>query len=87
MYRLMMSNYDLPVNIGNPAEMTMLQFAGQIIRATRSRSKIVFQPLPQDDPKQRKPDITKAKKLLNWEPKVPLAAGLKQTIQYFKTRV
>ena len=86
-YRLMMSEYDLPVNIGNPAEMTMLQFAETIIKATRSRSKIVYQPLPQDDPKQRKPDITKAKKILKWEPKVPLAEGMKATIAYFKTKV
>ena len=86
-YRLMMSNHDLPVNIGNPTEMTMLQFAEQIIRATRSRSKIVFKPLPQDDPKQRKPDITKANRILKWEPKVPLAAGLKQTIKYFRKKV
>src|SRR6266496_2282864 len=68
-YRLMMSDYDLPVNIGNPTELTMLQFAEEIIRITRSRSKIVFKPLPQDDPKQRKPDITRAKKLLSWQPK------------------
>jgi len=86
-YRLMMSNYHLPVNIGNPVEMTMLQFAEQIIRATGSRSKIVFRPLPQDDPKQRRPDITRARKILKWAPKVPLADGLKQTIKYFKTRV
>jgi dTDP-glucose 4,6-dehydratase len=86
-YRLMMSDYGLPVNIGNPTELTMLQFAGEIIKATRSRSKIVFKPLPQDDPKQRKPDITKARKILKWEPKVPLAAGLKQTIAYFCDKV
>jgi dTDP-glucose 4,6-dehydratase len=86
-YRLMMSDYDLPVNIGNPAEMTMLQFAETIIKATRSRSKIVYKPLPQDDPKQRKPDIAKAKKILKWEPKVPLAEGMKATIAYFKTKV
>ncbi|HZL79986.1 MAG TPA: UDP-glucuronic acid decarboxylase family protein [Candidatus Limnocylindrales bacterium] len=86
-YRLMMSNYDLPVNIGNPTEMTMRQFAGQIIHATNSRSKIVFKPLPQDDPKQRKPDIAKAKKLLKWEPKVKLADGLTDTIAYFRTKV
>jgi len=86
-YRLMMSNYDLPVNIGNPVEMTMVQFAEQIIQATSSKSKIVFKPLPQDDPKQRKPDITKAKKLLKWEPKVKLADGLKDTIAYFRTKV
>jgi dTDP-glucose 4,6-dehydratase len=86
-YRLMMSHYDLPVNVGNPTEMTMLQFAGQIIRATRSHSKIVFQPLPQDDPKQRRPDITRARKILKWEPKVKLVTGLKETIAYFRTKV
>jgi dTDP-glucose 4,6-dehydratase len=86
-YRLMMSDYDLPVNIGNPVEMTMLEFAQQIIKATKSKSKIVFRPLPQDDPKQRKPDITKAKKLLKWEPTVKLADGLKDTIAYFRTKV
>ena len=86
-YRLMMSDYDLPVNIGNPTEMTMLQFAEQIIKVTKSKSKITFKPLPQDDPKQRKPDITKAKKILKWEPKVPLAEGLTKTIAYFRTKV
>jgi len=86
-YRLMMSDYDMPVNIGNPTEMTMLQFAEAIIKATGARSKIVHKPLPQDDPKQRKPDITKAKKILKWEPKVPLAEGMKATIEYFKTKV
>jgi dTDP-glucose 4,6-dehydratase len=86
-YRLMLSDYDLPVNIGNPNEMTMLQFAREIIRATRSPSKIIFRPLPQDDPKQRRPDITRARKLLGWEPKITLADGLQQTIQYFKTRI
>jgi dTDP-glucose 4,6-dehydratase len=86
-YRLMMSDYDMPVNIGNPTEMTMLQFAEAIIKATGARSKIVHKPLPQDDPKQRKPDITKAKKILKWEPKVPLAEGMKATIAYFKTKV
>jgi nucleoside-diphosphate-sugar epimerase len=83
----MMSGYDLPVNIGNPTELTMLQFAGQIIRATGSRSKIVFKPLPQDDPKQRRPDITKARKILKWEPKVPLHKGLTDTIAYFKKKI
>ena len=86
-YRLMMSNRALPVNIGNPTEMTMLEFAREIIRATRSRSKIVFKPLPQDDPKQRRPDITRARKYLRWEPKVPLAAGLVKTIAYFRGKV
>src|SRR5438445_5014141 len=86
-YRLMMSEHDLPVNIGDPTEMTMLQFAETIIRATKSKSKIVHKPLPQDDPKQRKPDITKAKKILKWEPKVALAEGLVKTIDYFRTKV
>ncbi len=86
-YRLMMSDYDLPVNIGNPTEMTMLQFAEEIIRATKSKSKIVHKPLPQDDPKQRKPNITKAKSILKWEPKVKLADGLTDTIAYFRTKV
>jgi dTDP-glucose 4,6-dehydratase len=86
-YRLMMSDYDLPVNIGNPVEMTMLEFAQQIIKATKSKSKIVHKPLPQDDPKQRKPDITKARKILKWEPQVKLADGLQDTIKYFRTKV
>lgn len=86
-YRLMMSDTNQPVNIGNPVEMTMLQFAEAIIKATKSKSKIVFKPLPQDDPKQRKPDITRAKKLLKWEPRVPLSEGLVKTIEYFRTKV
>jgi dTDP-glucose 4,6-dehydratase len=86
-YRLMMSDYDLPMNIGNPAELTVLEFAQKIVRATGSRSKISYKPLPQDDPRQRKPDITKAKKILKWEPKVALAEGLTHTIAYFKTKV
>jgi dTDP-glucose 4,6-dehydratase len=86
-YRLMMSDHPLPVNLGNPTELTMLQFAETIIRATRSRSKIVFKPLPQDDPKQRRPDVTRAKKVLGWQPRVPLARGLKATIAYFRHKV
>jgi dTDP-glucose 4,6-dehydratase len=86
-YRLMMSDYDLPVNIGNPTEMTMLQFAEAIIKATGARSKIIHKPLPQDDPKQRKPIISKAKTLLKWEPKVKLDEGMAATIAYFKTKV
>jgi dTDP-glucose 4,6-dehydratase len=86
-YRLMLSDYDLPVNIGNPAEMTVLEFAKEIIRVTRSHSKIVFKPLPQDDPKQRQPDIAKGKKLLGWEPRVPLAEGLVKTIDYFRRKL
>lgn len=76
---------NLPVNIGNPHELTMLQFAEEIIRATHSKSRIVHKPLPQDDPKQRKPDISRARKLLGWEPRVPLAEGLIPTIAYFQS--
>ncbi len=86
-YRLMMGDTSDPVNIGNPHELTMLQFAEQIIQATGSKSKVVHRPLPQDDPKQRRPDITLAKKLLKWEPKVPLAEGLESTIAYFRTKL
>ncbi len=86
-YRLMMSAYDWPVNIGNPSEMTVLEFAREIIRATDSRSKVVFKPLPQDDPKQRRPDITRAREILGWAPKVPLAEGLVKTIEYFRKKV
>jgi dTDP-glucose 4,6-dehydratase len=86
-FRLMMSPGNDPVNIGNPKEMTMLQFAREIIRVTGSRSKIVFRPLPQDDPKQRQPDIARARKLLGWEPRVPLAEGLVKTIDYFRGRL
>ena len=86
-YRLMMSDYPLPVNIGNPAELTMRQFAEEIIRATKSKSKIVFKRLPQDDPKQRKPDITKAEKILGWSPRVPLPQGLTDTIAYFRGKI
>jgi len=86
-YRLMMCNYERPVNIGNPSEMTVLEFARAIIRATRSRSKISFKPLPQDDPRQRRPDITRARKFLGWAPKVPLTEGLVRTIDYFRRKV
>lgn len=88
-FRLMMSDgkdAHLPTNIGNPHELTMLQFAGEIIRATGSRSRIVHRPLPQDDPRQRQPDITRARATLGWEPRVSLAEGLKSTIEYFRTR-
>ena len=86
-YRLMMGNDPLPVNIGNPREMTMLEFAKEIIQATGSKSRIIFKPLPVDDPKQRKPDITRARKLLKWEPKVELADGLARTIEYFRGKI
>ncbi len=89
-YRLMLCNdqsANLPVNIGNPTELSMVEFAREIIRATGAKSKIVFKPLPQDDPKQRKPDITRARKLLKWEPKVALADGLEKTIAFFRDKV
>jgi len=86
-YRLMTSQVTEPVNIGNPHELTMLEFAREIIQATGSGSKIVFKPLPQDDPQQRQPDITRARTKLGWEPKVPLAGGLKKTIEYFQKKV
>jgi dTDP-glucose 4,6-dehydratase len=83
-YRLLLSDYHLPVNIGNPVEITLLQFAEEIIELTGTNQKIVHRPLPTDDPKQRKPDITKAKALLGWEPKVDRKEGLKITYEYFK---
>jgi dTDP-glucose 4,6-dehydratase len=86
-YRLMMSETNDPVNIGNPQEMTILEFAEKIIRITGSKSRIIYKPLPQDDPKQRQPDITRARRLLGWEPVVPLEEGLKRTIDYFRGRV
>lgn len=82
-YALLMSNVNEPVNIGNPKEFTMMQAAQKIIAATKSASIITFHPLPQDDPKQRCPDITKAKKLLNWQPQISLDEGLKKTIPWF----
>ncbi|MCG2727944.1 MAG: GDP-mannose 4,6-dehydratase [Candidatus Methanoperedenaceae archaeon] len=82
-YRLMMSDYTLPVNIGNPEEHTILEFAEIILRMIGGGSKIVFKELPVDDPKQRRPDITKARKLLGWEPEVGLLEGLERTVEYF----
>jgi len=76
-----------PVNIGNPVEMTMMELAENVLRLTGSSAKLIFKPLPQDDPKQRQPDISLAKKELGWEPKVSLADGLKATIAYFRTVV
>ena len=86
-YRLMNSSTSDPVNIGNPHELTVLEFAREIIRATGSRSRIVYKPLPQDDPKQRQPDITRARSILKWEPKVALKEGLTKTIEYFRDKV
>jgi dTDP-glucose 4,6-dehydratase len=83
-YRLLLSDYHLPVNIGNPAEITLKEFAEEILALTGSKQKIIYQPLPKDDPKQRKPDITKAQELLGWAPKVERKEGLKITYEYFK---
>jgi dTDP-glucose 4,6-dehydratase len=85
--RLMLSDVSDPVNIGNPVEMTMLQFAEAVRAAAGGGGKISFKPLPKDDPKQRKPDITRAKSLLGWQPRVALEEGLKKTIAYFRTVV
>lgn len=84
-YKLLMSNYSQPVNIGNPDEITILDFAKEIIKLTHSDQKIVYKPLPQDDPLQRQPDITVAKELLGWEPKVSREKGMQQTFNYFKS--
>ncbi len=83
-YRLLMSDYPYPVNIGNPSEITINQFAEEIIKLTGTSQKLIHKPLPQDDPKQRKPDITRAKEILGWEPQVDRAEGLKITYDYFK---
>jgi dTDP-glucose 4,6-dehydratase len=85
--RLMESDVQDPVNIGNPHEMTIEEIAKVIIRIAGSKSRIVYRPLPEDDPKVRKPDITRARKLLGWEPKVPLEEGLLATLEYFRTKV
>ena len=86
-YRLMMSDTSDPVNIGNPQELTILDLAKKVIAATGSKSKIVQRPLPEDDPKIRQPDITRARKLLGWEPKVSLDEGLVPTIAYFRSKL
>ena len=83
-YRLLMSDYTQPVNIGNPNEISLKDFAEEVLKLTGSGVKIIYKPLPVDDPKQRQPDITKAKTLLGWEPKVERAEGLKMTYDYFK---
>lgn len=85
-YRLLNSDHSLPVNIGNPAEITIREFAEEILRLSGSASTIVEHPLPPDDPKQRKPDITLARKLLGWEPKVNREEGLRRTLEYFRQK-
>jgi len=84
-YRLLFSDYDLPMNIGNPSEITIKEFGEEILKLTGANQKLISLPLPKDDPKQRQPDITKAKKILGWEPKVSRAEGLKITYAYFKS--
>ena len=86
-YKLGMSDEHLPVNIGNPTEFTMLEFAYQVKEMTGSKSEIEFRTLPTDDPKQRKPDISKAKRLLSWEPKIGLEEGLRPTLEYFQKKL
>jgi dTDP-glucose 4,6-dehydratase len=84
-YRLLLNDYHLPVNIGNPSEITLKQFAEEVISLTGTKQKIVYRPLPEDDPKQRRPDITRAKTILGWEPRVERKEGLKITYEYFKS--
>jgi len=86
-WRLSRVDFHEPVNIGNPTELTVKQFAEMIIQITGSASRLVYEPLPQDDPKQRRPDITRAKQLLGWEPKVGLEEGLRLTIEFFRGRI
>jgi dTDP-glucose 4,6-dehydratase len=83
-YRLLLSDYHLPVNIGNPVEISLKDFAEEIQQLIGGKSKIIYEPLPTDDPKQRKPDITKAQTILGWQPKVDRKEGLKITLDYFK---
>jgi len=84
-FRLLMSDYHLPVNIGNPNEISINDFAQEILKLTETNQKITYKPLPENDPMQRRPDISLAKKILNWEPKTPRNQGLKKTFDYFKT--
>ncbi len=84
LFKLLMSDYSYPVNIGNPDEITILEFAEEIVKLTNANQKIVFKPLPKDDPMQRQPDISLAKKILNWEPKVSRSEGMQKTFAYFK---
>lgn len=87
LYKLLLSREHDPINLGNPSEITLLQLASEIIELTSSKSKVVFKPLPVDDPKQRRPDIAKAKKTLGWEPKVDRREGLLKTLEYFSQKV
>ncbi len=84
-YRLLLSDYALPLNLGNPNEISLKEFAEEVLALTGNKVKIVYQPLPEDDPKQRQPDISRAKKILGWEPKTGRAEGLRITYEYFKS--
>jgi dTDP-glucose 4,6-dehydratase len=84
-YRLLLSDYPFPVNIGNPDEISLKDFAEEVLKLTGNKVNIIYKPLPVDDPKQRQPDITKAKKILGWEPKIKRTEGLAKTYEYFKS--
>lgn len=85
--KMMDADYKMPMNLGNPKEFTVAELAQKVLKLTGSKSKIKYMPLPEDDPKKRKPDISKAKKILNWQPQVALEEGLKKTIEYFKKKI
>jgi dTDP-glucose 4,6-dehydratase len=84
-FRLLMSDYHFPVNVGNPDEISLKEFAEEVLALTGNKVKIIYKPLPEDDPKQRQPDISRAKQLLGWQPKVKRNEGLKITYEYFKS--
>lgn len=85
-YKLMLTRFNQPVNIGNPNEFTMLELARIVTGLTNAKSRIIFKPLPEDDPRQRQPDITRAKRILKWQPRIELREGLKTTIEWFQKK-
>src|SRR5262249_45262101 len=86
-YRLLLADFHEPVNLGNPDEVTILQFAEEIRKLAGVKNEIIFKPLPQDDPKGRRPDISRARQLLGWEPKVGRSEGLRRTLEHFRSRI
>lgn len=86
-YRLLQADFHDPVNLGNPNEVSILDFSKEILELSKSKSEIRFEPLPQDDPKVRRPDISRARSILDWEPKVPRSEGMKKTLEYFRSRI
>ncbi|MDP2937690.1 MAG: SDR family oxidoreductase [Candidatus Omnitrophota bacterium] len=86
-YKLILSGINEPLNLGNPREFTIIELANLILKLTKSKSKIIFRPLPEDDPKQRQPDISRAKRILKWQPKIKLEEGLRMTMEWFKTEI